>query len=94
MNQTFSEEYEDFLNVTLNVLDFLSDNIEANGLWEWSALSDSDDISDWETESWGAVTWNSLMALLKSVILLNVMKEVTSDDNGVLHFSGDHDTPK
>ena len=34
------------------------------------------------------------MALLKSVILLNVMEEVTSDDNGVLHFSGDHDTPK
>jgi len=32
------------------------------------------------------------MALLKSVILLNVMEEVTSDDNGVLHFSGDHDT--
>ena len=37
---------------------------------------------------------DSLMALLKSVIFLDVMKEVTTDDNCVLHFSGDHNTPK
>ena len=34
------------------------------------------------------------MALLESVILLNVMEEVTADNDSVLHFSGDHDTPK
>ena len=51
-----SEENEDLLNVTLNVLDLLSDDIEADGLGEWSALSDGDDITGVETESWGAVS--------------------------------------
>ena len=51
-----SEEDEDLLNVTFNVLDLLSDDIEANGLGEWSALSDGDDITWVETESWGAVS--------------------------------------
>ena len=37
---------------------------------------------------------DGLMALLKSVILLNVMEEITANDNCVLHFSGDHNTPK
>lgn len=34
------------------------------------------------------------MALLKSVILLDVMEEITANDNSVSHFSGDHNTPK
>ena len=51
-----SEEDEDLLNVTFNVLDLLSDDIEADGLGEWSALSDGDDITWVETESWGAVS--------------------------------------
>jgi hypothetical protein len=55
-DESCSEENEDFLNVTLNVLDLLSDDIEANSLGEWSALSDGDDISGGETESWGAVS--------------------------------------
>ena len=90
----YSEEDENFLNVSFDMLDFLLDDIEANSLWEWSALSDCDNISSIDTEGWWAMTRDSLMALLKSVIFLDVMKEVTTDDNCVLHFSGDHNTPK
>jgi len=38
------------------------------------------------------VSRDSLMALLKSVILLDVMEEITANDNSVSHFSGDHNT--
>ena len=76
------------------MLDLLSDNIESNSLGEWSALSDSDNITSGETEGWGAVSSNGIMALLKSVVFLDVMEIVTTNYNGVLHFSGDHDTPK
>ena len=51
-----SEENEDLLDVSFNVLDLLSDNVEADSLGEWSALADSDDITGVETEGWGAVS--------------------------------------
>ena len=34
------------------------------------------------------------MALLKSVVLLDVMQVVASDDDGSRHFSGDDNTPE
>jgi len=89
----YSEEDEDLLDVTLDVLDLLSDHIEADSLGEGSALADSDDISDGNTESWGAVSGEGLMALLKSVVLLDVMEVVTADGDSVLHLVGDDNTP-
>ena len=89
-----SEENENLLDVTFDTLDLLSDNVEADSLGDWSALANGNDITDSESEGWGAVSGDSLMALLESVVLLDVVKVVTSDYDGVLHFSGDHDTPK
>ena len=89
-----SEEDEDLLDVSFDALDLLLDDVEADGLRERSALADGNDISDGKTEGWGAVSRDSLMALLKSVVLLDVVKVVTANDNGVLHLGGDHDTPK
>ena len=88
-----SEEDEDLLDVTFDALHLLSDHVESHGLGEWSALADSHDISDVETEGWGAVSRDGVMALLKSVVLFNVVKIIAADDNIVLHLSGDDNTP-
>jgi len=93
-NAGCSEENEDLSDVTFNVLDFLADNVEANSLGKRSALADSDNITDSEAESGGAVGSNGLVALLEPVVLLDVMEVVAADDDGVLHLGGNDDTPK
>ncbi len=47
-----SEEDEDLSDVAFDVLDFLADHVEADGLGEGSALADSHNVSDAEAESW------------------------------------------
>jgi len=46
-----SEEDEDLSDVAFDVLDFLADHVEADGLGEGSALADSHNVSDAEAES-------------------------------------------
>ena len=92
-NASCSEENESLLDVTFNTLDLLADNVEANGLGDWFALSDGDDITDLQSESWGAVDGHSLMTLLESVVLLDVVEVITADDNRSVHLGGKHDTP-
>ena len=89
-----SEENEDFLYVTFDVLDFLANDIEADGLGQGSALADGNDITDSKSEGWGAVSGDSLVALLESVVLDDVVEVIATDDNGVLHLGGDDDAPK
>ena len=89
-----SEEDEDLLDVTFNVLDFLADDVEADGLGNGAALSDGHDITGAEAEGGGAVRSHGLVALLETVVLADVVEVVTADDNGVLHLGGDNDTPK
>ena len=69
------------------MLDFLADDIESNGLGEGSALANSDDITNFDTESWRAVSRNGVVAFLKSVVLLDVMEVVTSDNDRTGHLS-------
>ena len=76
------------------MLDFLTDNVEANSLGKRSALADSDNITDSEAESGRAVSSNGLVALLEPVVLLDVMEVVAADDDSVLHLGGNDDTPK
>jgi len=87
-----SEEHEDLLDVTFDVLDLLADDVEANSFGERAALTDSHDITSLDTESGGAVSGDGLMALLESVVLLDVMQVVASDDDGPCHFSRDDNT--
>ena len=75
------------------MLDFLTDNVESHGLGEGSALADSHDITVLESEGGGAVSGHGLMALLESVVLLDVVEVITTNDNSVLHLSGENDTP-
>ena len=69
------------------MLDFLTDNVEANSLGKRSALADSDNITDSEAESGRAVSSNGLVALLEPVVLLDVMEVVTFDNDCTGHLS-------
>lgn len=57
-------------------------------------MSDGHDISDSKSESGRAMGGEGLVTLLKSVVLLDEMEIITSDDNGSLHFVGNNNTPK
>ena len=89
-----SEEDEDLLDVTFNVLDLLADDVEAHGLGEGTALADGHDITDADAEGGRAVGRDGSVALLKTVVLLDEVEVVAADDNRVLHFGGDDDAPK
>jgi hypothetical protein len=49
-------------------------------------LADSDDITNFDTESWGAVNGDGVVAFLKSVVLLDVMEVITSDNDRAGHL--------
>jgi hypothetical protein len=75
------------------VLLFLADHVESDGLRERSALADGHDITNLHTESGRAMGRDGLVALLESVVLLDVVQVITSDDDGAGHLSRDNDTP-
>jgi hypothetical protein len=89
-----SEENEDLLDVTLNVLDFLAEDVEADGLGKGTALANSDDITSSDSESGGAVNGNVVMSLLESSVLGDEVEVIASDHDGPGHFtSRDDNTP-
>lgn len=68
------------------------DDVESNSLGDWSTLADGNDVTNFNTESWGDVDWNVLVSLFVSVVLWNVVQVVSSDDDGTVHLGGDNDT--
>jgi hypothetical protein len=92
---TISEHDESLSNVTFNSLLLDSDDVEFDGLGKWSALANGDDVSDLgSTEAWSAVSWQVVVSFLESIVLLDVMKVISSEDDGSAHFSGKDNTPK
>ena len=90
---SFSEHDEGLSNVTFNSFLFNTNYIETNSLWERSALADSDNISNTSTcESWWQVSWEIVMTFLESVVLLNVMKIISTKDHSTSHLIGKYDT--
>lgn len=70
------------------------DDVESDGLGEGSALANSDDVTFLNSgESGGAVSGEVLVSLLESVVLLDVMEVVSSDDNGPSHLGRCDDSP-
>lgn len=67
-------------------------DVESNSLGDWSTLTDSDNVTDLNTESWGNVDWDVLVSLLVSVVFWNVVQVVSSDDDGTVHLGGDNGT--
>ena len=82
-----SEEDENLLDVSLDTLHFFADDIEAYSLRDGSALTDSHNITILQTEGWRAVSRDSLVALLKSIVLLDVMQVITTKYNSPVHLS-------
>ena len=87
-------ESEGFLAVARVSLGVNLDNVEADGLGEGSALADGNDVTFLDTgECGGAVSGKVLVSLLESVVLLDVMQVVSSDNNGSSHLSRNNNTP-
>lgn len=67
-------------------------DVESNSLRDWSTLTDSNNVTNLDTESWRNVDWNVLVSLFVSVVLWNVVQVVSSDDDGTVHLGGDNST--
>lgn len=82
-----SEHDESLSNVTLDSLLLDSEHIESNSLCKWSALTDSDDITNsGSREHWREVSWQVVMSLLKSIVLFDVMQVVSSQNYSSVHL--------
>ena len=79
-----------FVSLTSSSRDL--DDVESNSLGDWSTLTDGNNVTDLDTESWGNVNWDVLVSLFVSVVLWNVMQVSSSDDDGTVHLGGDNGT--
>ena len=66
------------------------DNVESNSLGEWSALSASHDISFLNIEAWRAVNGSVVVSLLETVVLLDVVQVVATNNDGSGHLVGNN----
>lgn len=89
-----SEENKLFLNVSNDFLCLKLKYVESDSLREGSALSYSHDITFLDSrESGGTVDGDVSVSLFESVVLLDVMEIVPSDDNSSLHLGRNDDSP-
>ena len=79
-----------FVSLTSSSRDL--DDVESNSLGDWSTLTDGNNVTDLDTESWGNVNWDVLVSLFVSVVLWNVVQVSSSDDNSTVHLGGDNGT--
>jgi hypothetical protein len=87
-------ESEGLLAVASVSLSVNLDDVETDGLGEGSALTDGHDVTLLHTgECGGAVSGEVLVSLLESVVLLDVMQVVSSDNDGSSHLSRNNNTP-
>lgn len=70
----------------------MSDDVELDSLGQRTALPNSDNVTLVNGEARGAVSVNVLVTLLETTVLLDVVKVITTDDNGALHLGGDDKT--
>lgn len=70
----------------------MGDDVELDSLGQRTALSNGDNVTLLHREAWGAVSVNVLVTLLETTVLLDVVKVITTDNNGALHLGGDDKT--
>lgn len=68
------------------------EDVESDGLGKRSALTDSNNVTLVNTESWGDMGSEVLVSLLVTRVLWNEVKVVSSDDHGTGHLGGDDGT--
>ena len=82
-----------FLLETFDVLGGNFNHIKSNGFREGSALSDGNNISDFNTlEAWAKMSRNVLVSFFISVVFFKEMKVISSDNNSSMHFVGRNDS--
>lgn len=87
---SYLEKNELLLGGTKDLVRGNLENVEADGLAQRSALADGDDISFLDSETWADVDGDVSVSLLESVVLLDVVEIVSSDDDSASHLGGDN----
>jgi hypothetical protein len=67
-------------------------DVESDSLGEGSALATDNGVTVLNSESGGAVDGGVLVSLLESVVFLDVMEVISSDDDGSGHLGGNDNT--
>ena len=70
----------------------MGNDVELDSLGQRTALSNGNNITLLHSEAWGAVSMNVLVTFLETTVLLDVVKVITTDNNGALHLGGDDKT--
>ena len=83
-----------FSDITHNLVGIYFQNIEVDGLAKGSALSNHDNITHFNCESWGAVNCNVPVSFFVSVVFGDIMEIVPTNNKGPLHFVTDDNTLK
>jgi len=62
-------------------------NVEVDGFSQWSAFTDGDQIADSNiSPAWGNVGGDHLVSFFESLVLLDVVKVISSDGARPLHL--------
>ena len=69
-------------------------DVETDGLADRSAFTNDDNITFLDGEGWWAVDWDVSVSFFVSIVFRDVVKVISSDDDGSLHFGWDADTLK
>lgn len=78
------------VSFTRSSLDF--QDVESDGFRQWSTLTNGNDVTFRNSESWGNVSSQVLVSFFVSVVFWNVMQVVSSDDNRSVHLSRNNST--
>jgi hypothetical protein len=87
-----SEEHELFLDTTNDSIRYNLKDIESNCLRDRSTLAKDNDISFFDLEARGDMHREVRMSLSESVILLDVMEVISSNNDGSIHLARDNHT--
>merc|ERR1719263_259569 len=90
----FSEQSELLPRRSENLVLLDLDDVEANSLGKRSALRHGGDVTLLDIKAWRAMDSDILVALLETVVLLDVVEVVATDNDGSLHLGGDDHAPQ
>lgn len=66
-----------------------AEDVEADSLGQWTALANGNLVTLLNTESWGDVGSEVLVALLVTSVLWNKVEVLATDDESAVHLGGD-----
>ena len=91
-NVSRSEKHKLFPDVTDNFVRGNLEEVEANSLAEGSAFSNQSNVTDLNVEGGRTVDGDVFVSFFISVVFGDIVKVISSDDDGSLHFVADDDS--